>query len=132
MIFLPVLIQCSDNKKEEMMPPIASVLSAAVVRGGQATPSQIPTLTAVADSAPQGAAILSLPAVPQGAAISSLPVVPTSIPAAHVSDVGPTPHTVTHSPVDGSGPTQTTISPSKTLGTGIGAGTVLGTSDQVQ
>ena len=122
MIFLPVLIRCSDNKKEEMMPTIGSVISAAVVRGGQATPSQIPTLTAVADSAPQGAAILSTPAG----------VTPTSIPAVQTSDVGPTPHTVTHSPVDGSGPTQTTISPSKTLGTGIGAGTVLGTSDQVQ
>ena len=104
------------------MPTIGSVISAAVVRGGQATPSQILTLTAVAGSTPQEAAIFAVPAG----------VAPTSIPAVQTSDVGPTPHTVTHSPVDGSGPTQTTISPSKTLGTGIGAGTVLGTSDQVQ
>ena len=92
MIFLPVLIQCSDNKKEVNMPVLTAIFG---VR------------------APAG-------------------VAPTSIPAVQTSDVGPTPHTVTHSPVDGSGPTQTTISPSKTLGTGIGAGTVLGTSDQVQ
>ena len=103
MIFLPVLIQCSDNKKEEMMPVAPSIISPLVL------PSQ-------------GAATLSAPAG----------VAPTSMPAVQTSDVGPTPHTVTHSPVDGSGPTQTTISPSKTLGTGIGAGTVLGTSDQVQ
>ena len=104
------------------MPVINSVIGAGILKSGAAQPSQVPVLTALADSTPQGAAILSAPAG----------VAPTSIPAAHVSDVGPTPHTVTHSPVDGSGPTQTTISPSKTLGTGIGAGTVLGTSDQVQ
>ena len=93
------------------MPTMASVVSAAVIKGGTATPAQVQSLTPVAESTPQGASILSY-------------------------DVGPTPHTVTHSPVNGTGPTQTTISPAtsptKSLGGVAQSGTILGTVDQVQ